>query len=135
MAPNQSSSSQLPTRVSTGEPISEHCPNSLVDESILSESYVRIEDAETGSVAASDRTDLSSVIKPRARRIHLPPPIIVTRTRQSSKFKDWSQLFVYALAELIGGFTFSLLSPFYTKEATAKGLTVSQTGLVRIYSH
>ena len=135
MAPNQSSSSQLPTRVSTGEPISEYCPNSLVDESILSESYVRIEDAETGSVAASDRTDLSSVIKPRARRIHLPPPIIVTRTRQSSKFKDWSQLFVYALAELIGGFTFSLLSPFYTKEATAKGLTVSQTGLVRIYSH
>ena len=135
MAPNQSSSSQLPPRVSTGEPISEYCPNSLVDESILSESYVRIEDAETGSVAASDRTDLSSVIKPRARRIHLPPPIIVTRTRQSSKFKDWSQLFVYALAELIGGFTFSLLSPFYTKEATAKGLTVSQTGLVRIYSH
>jgi hypothetical protein len=37
---------------------------------------------------------------------------------------------VYAFAELVGGFTFSLLSPFYTKEATAKGLSVSETGLV-----
>jgi hypothetical protein len=38
------------------------------------------------------------------------------------------------MAELIGGFTFSLLSPFYTKEATAKGLTVSETGLVSVSS-
>ncbi len=33
-------------------------------------------------------------------------------------------------AELFGGFTFSLLSPFYTKEAVAKGISVSQAGLV-----
>lgn len=42
-----------------------------------------------------------------------------------------TQLMVFALAELIGGLTFSLLAPFYTKEATGKGLTVSETGLVR----
>ena len=134
MAPNQSGSNSLPARVSTGEPESEHCQSNLTDDSILSEAVLRIEDAEAGSVAASDRTDLSAVIKPRAKRIHLPPSISVARTGQSSRLKDWSQLIVYALAELIGGFTFSLLSPFYTKEATAKGLTVSQTGLVRINS-
>jgi hypothetical protein len=38
---------------------------------------------------------------------------------------------VYALVELTGGLTYSLLSPFYTKEATEKGLSVAQTGLVR----
>ena len=37
---------------------------------------------------------------------------------------------VMALSELLGGFTFSLLSPFYTQEATDKGMTVAQTGLV-----
>ena len=35
---------------------------------------------------------------------------------------------VLALAELFGGFTFSLISPFYTKEADAKGISVSQAG-------
>lgn len=42
----------------------------------------------------------------------------------------WANLIIFSLVELIGGFTFSLLSPFYTKEATAKGLTVTQTGMV-----
>ena len=50
---------------------------------------------------------------------------------RSERIKMWSQLLVFSLAELTGGFTYSLLSPFYTKEATAKGLSVSQTGLVR----
>jgi len=45
-------------------------------------------------------------------------------------YNAMSQLTVFALAELIGGMTFSLLAPFYTKEATAKGLSVSETGLV-----
>ncbi len=40
----------------------------------------------------------------------------------------WS---VLAAAELFGGFTFSLISPFYTKEAGGKGISVSQAGLVR----
>ena len=37
---------------------------------------------------------------------------------------------ILALSELLGGFTFSLLSPFYTKEAVAKGISVTETGLV-----
>ena len=49
---------------------------------------------------------------------------------RSDRIKMWSQLLVFSLAELTGGLTYSLLSPFYTKEATAKGLSVSQTGLV-----
>ena len=47
------------------------------------------------------------------------------------KCSTWANLIIFSLAELIGGFTFSLLSPFYTQEATAKGLSVTQTGLVR----
>ena len=54
----------------------------------------------------------------------------MSKSRPKNRFKNLSQLIVYALAELLGGFTFSLLSPFYTKEATAKGLSVSETGLV-----
>jgi len=45
-------------------------------------------------------------------------------------YNAMSQLAVFALAELTGGLTFSLLAPFYTKEATAKGLSISETGLV-----
>jgi hypothetical protein len=43
---------------------------------------------------------------------------------------SWANLLIFSIAELLGGFTVSLLSPFYTQEATAKGLTVTQTGLV-----
>ena len=40
-------------------------------------------------------------------------------------------LVIFAITEIVGGFTFSLLAPFYTQEATSKNLTVSQTGMVR----
>ena len=39
-------------------------------------------------------------------------------------------LIIFAIAEILVGFTFSLLAPFYTQEATSKGLTVTQTGMV-----
>lgn len=37
---------------------------------------------------------------------------------------------VFAIAEVLAGFTFSLLAPFYSNEATSKGLSVTQTGMV-----
>eukprot|EP00093_Oithona_nana_P013817 13817.XXX_125192_123766_1 [CDS] Oithona nana genome sequencing. len=51
---------------------------------------------------------------------------------QSNKPK-WNTLYIlslYSLAQLLGGFTFSLLSPFYTAEAKNKGLSVTQSTLV-----
>ena len=56
------------------------------------------------------------------------------KNRPKGRFRNWPQLIVFAFAELIGGFTFSLLSPFYTEVATAKGLSVSETGLVSALS-
>lgn len=53
-----------------------------------------------------------------------PPPAKDTRRLPSSN------LILLGLAQLLGGFAFSLLSPFYTEEATQKGLSVTQTGLV-----
>jgi len=51
---------------------------------------------------------------------------------QSNK-PQWNTLCIlslYSLAQLLGGFTFSLLSPFYTAEAKNKGLSVTQSTLV-----
>ena len=42
----------------------------------------------------------------------------------------FSNLGILALSELLGGMTYSLLSPFYTKEATRKGCSVTETGIV-----
>ena len=42
----------------------------------------------------------------------------------------FSNLGILALSELLGGMTYSLLSPFYTKEATQKGCSVTETGIV-----
>jgi len=42
----------------------------------------------------------------------------------------YSNLGILALSELLGGMTYSLLSPFYTKEATRKGVSVTETGIV-----
>ena len=53
------------------------------------------------------------------------------RILASSRWQRVVNLGVMALSELLGGFTFSLLSPFYTQEATDKGMTVAETGLVR----
>ena len=39
-------------------------------------------------------------------------------------------LIIFSIAEILVGFTFSLLAPFYTQEATSKDLTVTQTGMV-----
>jgi len=43
----------------------------------------------------------------------------------------FSNLGILALSELLGGMTYSLLSPFYTKEATRKGCSVTETGIIR----
>ena len=39
---------------------------------------------------------------------------------------------ILALSELLGGMTYSLLSPFYTKEAERRGCSVTETGIVRV---
>ena len=143
MAPNQSNSTNSLTTASSPESLDDeppnNCQNDLVDDqSIFNEDVLLIEDLEAGHVLGS-KNDLNSnnstttnrSRKPKIRRTTTQSLVSSPRPRQSNKFKDWSQLFVYAFAELVGGFTFSLLSPFYTKEATAKGLTVSETGLVR----
>ncbi len=61
-----------------------------------------------------------------------PPGIRVSPSlnRQKREMSTFFHRFVLFFAELFGGFTFSLLSPFYTKEAVAKGISVSQAGLV-----
>ena len=43
-------------------------------------------------------------------------------------------LIIFSIAEILVGFTFSLLAPFYTQEATSKDLTVTQTGMVCLYT-
>ena len=48
--------------------------------------------------------------------------------------RTYSSLGILALSELLGGMTYSLLSPFYTKEATRKGCSVTETGIVSMYS-
>ena len=52
------------------------------------------------------------------------------RGRKSDVLRLLSTWMVLAAAELFGGFTFSLISPFYSKEAVDKGISVSQAGLV-----
>ena len=52
-----------------------------------------------------------------------------TGTRVDHTF---SNLGILALSELLGGMTYSLLSPFYTKEATRKGCSVTETGIVSL---
>ena len=53
------------------------------------------------------------------------------KSKSALSFNCKINLVIFAIAEILGGFTFSLLSPFYTQEATSKNLTVSQTGMVR----
>ena len=67
---------------------------------------------------------------PNLSNIELPT-IKKTNQKALSPIGNLANLAIFAIAELLGGFTFSLLSPFYTQEATNKGLTVTQTGLVR----
>ena len=60
----------------------------------------------------------------------------IRKSSQQKKKKlstSWKlNLVIFSIAELFVGFTFSLLAPFYTEEATNKGLTVTQTGMVSI---
>ncbi|XP_040583649.1 MFS-type transporter SLC18B1 isoform X1 [Lepeophtheirus salmonis] len=55
-----------------------------------------------------------------------------SRKRKKSEWtlQTWSNLIVFAVSEVLGGITYSLLSPFYTQEAQSKGMTVSETGMV-----
>ena len=45
----------------------------------------------------------------------------------------YSNLGILALSSLLGGMTYSLLSPFYTKEAIRKGCSVTEIGIVSVY--
>ena len=56
------------------------------------------------------------------------------KDREASPRVDhtFSILGILALSELLGGMTYSMLSPFYTKEATQKGISVTETGIVRV---
>ena len=55
----------------------------------------------------------------------------VTTQKKKILSNSWKlNLIIFSMAELFVGFTFSLLAPFYTEEATKKGLSVTQTGMV-----
>ena len=99
--------------------------------------------SRTHSVNKSDRDlrDLDSIdvididsFAIRRRRSPWPVRRPSAELTRSDHIKIWTQLTIFAVALLAGGCTYSLLSPFYTKEATAKGLSVSQTGVVIISS-
>ena len=45
---------------------------------------------------------------------------------------NWINLVLLGVTQLLGGLTFSLLSSFYTEEATKKGLSVTQSGVVSL---
>jgi len=86
------------------------------------------------SKSGRDLTNLDGDIESGKNSAPIPKPIRRNSAEltRADRVKIWTQLTVFALAELAGGCTYSLLSPFYTKEATAKGLSVSQTGVVSI---
>ena len=50
----------------------------------------------------------------------------INKAKRASKIN----LALLTTTQLLGGLTFSLLSPFYTEEATQKGLTVTQSSWV-----
>ena len=55
----------------------------------------------------------------------------LTTKKKEILSNSWKlNLVIFSMAELFVGFTFSLLAPFYTEEATKKGLSVTQTGMV-----
>ena len=56
------------------------------------------------------------------------------RDREASPRVDhiFLNLGILALSELLGGMTYSLPSPFYTKEAVRRGCSVTETGIVRV---
>ena len=43
---------------------------------------------------------------------------------------SYSNLGILALIQLLGGMTYSLMSPFYSKEAVQKGMSITETGIV-----
>ena len=47
-----------------------------------------------------------------------------------SKWPFWSSVILFAISSFLAGVSVSMMSPFYTKEARQKGVTVSQAGLV-----
>ena len=61
-----------------------------------------------------------------------PQDDVAKPKKKSLRLGHLANLVIFAIAEILGGFTFSLLSPFYTQEATNKGLSVTQTGMVRV---
>jgi len=54
----------------------------------------------------------------------------VSRLSSRSRVQFWTEVAIFIGSTLMGGMAMSIFTPFYTKEATAKGLTVSQSGLV-----
>eukprot|EP00095_Tigriopus_kingsejongensis_P007961 maker-scaffold135_size322082-snap-gene-0.13 protein:Tk07961 transcript:maker-scaffold135_size322082-snap-gene-0.13-mRNA-1 annotation:"mfs-type transporter c6orf192" len=74
--------------------------------------------------SSDDEAPLLASPAPEANNNEVKPP------RTGLHWQTWLNLVILAIAELFGGFTFSLLAPFYTSEATSKGLSVTETGAV-----
>ena len=58
---------------------------------------------------------------------------VIMADEEDQRKQVLSNLGLLGLSELLGGLTFSLLSPFYTKEATQKGISVTETGIVSTF--
>ncbi|TRY71976.1 hypothetical protein TCAL_12664 [Tigriopus californicus] len=71
-------------------------------------------------------TNANEIVEPNNNEVEIK----TARSCCSGQWQTWINLSILALTELLGGFTFSLLAPFYTNEATGKGLSVTETGLV-----
>ena len=96
---------------------------------------IRVDGVDVDSVlvggAAEDADDPETIRPPPMESVAQGDSEQDVSEPSLKKCSTWANLLIFSIAELIGGFTFSLLSPFYTKEATEKGLSVTQTGLVR----
>ena len=43
---------------------------------------------------------------------------------------SYSNLGIFSLIQLLGGITYTLMSPFYSKEAVQKGMSITETGII-----
>ena len=77
------------------------------------------------------KSNQEEVVVEEEENIQEVPESNEVKSKSALSFNCKINLVIFAIAEILGGFTFSLLSPFYTQEATSKNLTVSQTGMVR----
>ena len=48
---------------------------------------------------------------------------------------NWCHIVIFSIAEILAGFNFSLLAPFYSSEATSKGKNNQIFGILNPYSY